>query len=69
MAVELAEQTHRDHQRLLAVPPYPWGHPDRVLAQAVTEGVLCAEDAALVGDTRLGLLSVADAAAALGIDR
>ena len=69
VVAELAEQSLPAHRPVPAAPPYPWGHPDLVLAQAVTEGVICAEDAALIGDTRLGLLSVTQAAETLGIDR
>jgi hypothetical protein len=36
-----------------AAPRQPWGHPDFVLADAVESGVLCAEDAELIGATRL----------------
>lgn len=35
-------------------PQVPWGHPDLVLARAVTAGVLTPDEAALIGDTRLG---------------
>jgi hypothetical protein len=48
-------------------PPLPVAHPDLVLAQAVTEGVMVAADAALIGDTRFGLLDLRHAAEALGI--
>lgn len=48
-------------------PPTPFAHPDLVLAQAVAEGVLHPDDAALIGDTRLGVMSLAEAAAGLGI--
>ena len=56
-----------EHQPCSSAPTRPSSHPDFVLAKAVDEGVICAEDAALVGDTRLGTLAVADAADALGI--
>lgn len=48
-------------------PPFPVAHPDLVLAQAVAQGVIAAGDAALIGDTRFGLLDLQDAAEALGI--
>jgi hypothetical protein len=35
-------------------PHRPWGHPDFVLAAAVRAEVLSAEDAELIGETRLG---------------
>jgi hypothetical protein len=36
-----------------APPPRPWGHPDLVLAAAVTAGAITAAEAALIGATRL----------------
>ena len=66
---ELAEQ---DHSRLTAgsaEPPRPFGHPDLVLARAVADGVLSAEDAELIGATRLGELSLDDAREALGLGK
>lgn len=68
LRAELAEQARPGLAPVSAEPPRPYGHPDLVLVRAVAEGVLCATDAALVGDTRLGLTSLADAAAALGLD-
>lgn len=50
-----------------AEPPRPAGHPDLVLAQAVTEGVLCAEDAELIGATRLGEYDLHTAALVAGV--
>ncbi|MCE7009904.1 hypothetical protein LWC34_44935 [Kibdelosporangium philippinense] len=38
----------RSHQ-----PPPPWGHPDFVLARAVAERAITAEEAELIGTTRL----------------
>lgn len=64
---ELAEVGRPGHHPVPDAPARPYGHPDLVLAEAVGEGVLCAEDAALIGDTRLGLLTVRQAAAALGL--
>lgn len=40
---------------------------DLVLMKAVITKVLASEDAALIGDTRLGLMTVSDAAECLGI--
>jgi hypothetical protein len=55
-------------QPFSASPPFPYGHPDFVLAKAVDEVVIHRDDAALIGDTRLGPLRLTQAAAALGID-
>lgn len=46
-----------------AEPHRPWGHPDFVLAEAVRDEVISAEDADLIGDTRLGGVSVRRVAA------
>lgn len=64
---ELSELAHRDSQPDTEAPRHPWAHPDLVLDQAVAEGVLHSDDAALIGDTRLGLLDLAEAAEGLGI--
>ncbi len=64
---ELAEQ---DRSRLLAhsaAPPRPFGHPDLVLQRAMAEGVVCAEDAELIGATRLGELNLREAAEVSGV--
>lgn len=47
-------------------PEHAGGHPDFVLLTAVDAGVLTAADAALIGDTRFGELSLAEAAQARG---
>ncbi|MGW4526896.1 sigma-70 family RNA polymerase sigma factor [Amycolatopsis sp. NPDC004378] len=47
-------------------PEQRGGHPDFVLLAAVEAGVLTVADAALIGDTRFGELSLADAAQARG---
>ncbi|MET8850939.1 sigma-70 family RNA polymerase sigma factor [Amycolatopsis sp. NPDC004625] len=47
-------------------PEHVGGHPDFVLLAAVDAGVLTAADAALIGDTRFGELSLAEAAQARG---
>jgi len=64
---ELSEQgrlTHASH----AFPPHrPWGHPDLVLADAVLEGVISADDAELIGSTRLDDQNLKQAARARGI--
>ncbi|MEU8007486.1 hypothetical protein AB0B66_40540 [Catellatospora sp. NPDC049111] len=48
-------------------PARPWDHPDLVLARAVTADVITAEDAVLIGATRLDRVSLANAAAHAGI--
>ncbi len=45
-----------------APPSPPWGHPDFVLARAVADAVLTAEEAELIGSTRLEGLPLAEAA-------
>ena len=52
-----------------AAPPRPWGHPDFVLAAAVTAEVITAADADLIGVTRLEGRHLTAAAAELGISR
>lgn len=64
---ELAEQARHQPQPHEQAPPLPYGHPDMVLANAVAEGVIVADDAALIGHTRLGDLSMQEAATALQI--
>jgi hypothetical protein len=43
-------------------PPAPWGHPDYVLARAIAEHAITAEEAELIGATRLEGLPLATAA-------
>ncbi|MEV0699506.1 hypothetical protein AB0I53_16520 [Saccharopolyspora sp. NPDC050389] len=50
-----------------APPSQPWGHPDFVLARAVAEAVLTAEEAELIGSTRLEGLPLAEAARQRGV--
>lgn len=64
---ELAERARPGHDPVSSEPPQPYGHPDFVLARAVSQGVICADDAELIGATRLGDVSVADAARAWGL--
>lgn len=49
-----------------AAPPPPFGHPDLVLLRAVADGVLTADEAELIGSTRLEHRSLAEAAAERG---
>jgi hypothetical protein len=53
--------------RASAVPKPPWNHPDFVLGDAVAKGVVNELDAELIGRTRLEELSLAQAAAELGL--
>lgn len=48
-------------------PTWSDNHPDLVLMKAVITKVLKPEDAALIGDTRLGLMTVSEAAEGLNI--
>ncbi|MGP3916342.1 hypothetical protein [Nonomuraea sp. 10N515B] len=48
-------------------PAVPWGHLDLVLADAVAKGVVSELDAELIGLTRLEKLTLAEAAAGLGL--
>ncbi|WP_345613135.1 sigma-70 family RNA polymerase sigma factor [Pseudonocardia adelaidensis] len=55
---------HRSHE---STPPHPpAGHPDLVLARAVADQAITADEAALIGSTRLEHVRLADAAAARG---
>ena len=64
---ELAERARPGSEPVSAAPPRPWGHPDLVLARAVRAGVICAEDAELIGATRIGDVDLAEVAGDLGI--
>jgi len=64
---ELAERARPGTDPVSAAPPRPWGHPDLVLARAVRTGVICAEDAELIGTTRLSDTPLAEAAERLGL--
>ncbi len=55
---ELALQARHLPASCSAEPPRPWGHPDFVLAKAVQAGVINADDAELIGETRLNRISV-----------
>jgi hypothetical protein len=52
-----------------AEPHRPWGHPDFVLAAAEQAEIVSAEDADLIGETRLGDLSMHDTAGGVGFAR
>lgn len=64
---EQAELAHTTGTPSSTEPRHPFGHPDLVLARAVAAEVVCADDAELVGATRLGEMSLADAAESRGI--
>lgn len=64
---ELAERPQPGRHPDAAEPRLPWAHPDLVLVQATAEGVIHRDDAALIGDTRLGTLRLDEAALTLGI--
>jgi DNA-directed RNA polymerase specialized sigma24 family protein len=47
-------------------PHRPWGHPDFVLAEAVSLGILEPDDAEVIGETRLGGVSMSEIASRTG---
>ncbi|HWH01627.1 MAG TPA: hypothetical protein VNV66_20450 [Pilimelia sp.] len=51
------------------VPPPPFGHPDMVLARAITAGVISTQEAELIGVTRFEDVTVAQYAHAHGESR
>lgn len=62
VAKELSEVGRPGRHLSSEVPARPYGHPDLVLVEAVAEGVIEAGDAALIGDTRLGGMTLVEAA-------
>jgi len=65
---EVAEGANSGGQELPDTSPgRPAGNPEVLLARAVGCGVLCADDAELIAATRLGRLSLADAASGRGV--
>lgn len=65
-----AEFAHRNHSASAPTsgePPRPWGHPDLVLAEAVAEDVVSADDAELIGATRVGEVPLRQLAAEWGV--
>ena len=50
-----------------SAPPPPWGHPDFVLARAVAENAITANEAELIGSTRLEGVALATAAEERGV--
>ncbi len=67
VAKELSQVGRPGRHPAPEVPARPYGHPDLVLAEAVDQGVIEAADAALIGDTRLGDMTLAQAASVLGL--
>jgi len=65
---ELDRPTPVDDRFRSEPPPEPWGHPDLVLARAVADGVITAEQADMIGATRLEEISARDYAATHGIN-
>jgi hypothetical protein len=65
----LAEAAGRVSESLPADPPRPWGHPDLVLYGAVAAGVITADEADLIGETRLSAVSLGRLAAARAVPR
>jgi hypothetical protein len=61
-------QTIRIDEALPAPPAQPWGHPDWVLARAVTAQVIDRTEARLIGATRLEDVPLTVAAVALRLD-
>jgi hypothetical protein len=51
-----------------ATPQMPWGHPDFVLARAIAEGAITADEAELIGSTRLEGRPLATAAEDRGLN-
>ena len=49
------------------VPARPFGHPDLVLAEAVRDGVIRADDAFVIGETRLGGVALEEIARQLQV--
>ncbi len=64
---ELAERGRVVHAPVAAPPRPPFGHPDLVLAEAALAGAITADDAALIGATRLGELTLKQAARVRGV--
>lgn len=50
-----------------STPRVPYGHPDLLLGRAAAAGIITADEAALIGDTRLGEVLVEELAARHGV--
>lgn len=64
---EIALAGRRVADPLPAEPHRPWGHPDLVLGEAVRAQVISTDEAELIGETRLGGVSVHAYAAQRGV--
>lgn len=53
LAREAAATDRRPPTPLPAAPQRPWGHPDFVLAEAVADGAISAQEAEMIAETRL----------------
>jgi hypothetical protein len=67
LATERAWHARHIPRGLPAEPPRPAGHPDFVLAEAVTAGVLSVREAEVIGETRVGGASLKEVAEAWGV--
>ena len=52
---------------LATIPPQPSGHPDLLLADAITQGVISAADAEIIASTRLESLALTTVARQLAV--
>lgn len=50
-----------------STPRVPYGHPDLLLGRAIAAGIITADEAALIGDTRLGDVLVEELADQQGV--
>lgn len=64
---ELTVRDRRAPIGLPEVPARPFGHPDLVLAEAVRDGVIRADDAFVIGETRLGGVALEEIARRLQV--
>lgn len=64
---ELTIRARHNADELPDLPSLPFGHPDLVLVAAVQDGAVCADDAFVIGETRLGGVSLAEVARMLQI--
>lgn len=67
VAKELAQVGRPGRHPASEVSARPYGHPDLVLVEAVAQGVIEAADAALIAETRLGDMTLAQAGSVLGL--
>jgi hypothetical protein len=65
--MELAERGRVTHEPKASPPQPPFGHPDFVLWEAARDGVISADDAELIGSTRLEGVNLKRAAYLRGI--